>query len=166
LKFLRKAHYWVGTIAALFIIILAVTGIVLDHRDDLAIKLQLGVSNKMQLASRTDVERLKINPAQATELALTMFGAGSKLHKVELRTMRGGLVYKLESDRREAIYIDPVSGVVHRPDPGQFDIVRWSKAIHTGEGLINNPWIYDIIALSLIVLAGSGVWLFGRRGWR
>jgi hypothetical protein len=166
MRLIRRVHMWAGTIASLFILVIAATGIVLDHRDELAVKMKILASNGLKIDSGGVFDKLRIRPPEAVEIALKQFGPGASLHKIELKAIKGGLVYKIESDRREAIHIDPANGTIYRLDAGQFDMVRWAKAIHTGEGLVDNPWHYDALAAVLMFLGLSGVWTFWKRGWR
>ena len=157
---LRKLHKWVGAIGCLFILVISVTGIILDHRDELAVKMRVLASNGLRIDSGAVLDKLTITPARAIEMALAHFGPGAQLHKIELKAIRGGLVYKLESDKRQSIHIDPANGQVYLPPAEAWNIVRWAKMIHTGEGLIENPWLYDMVALALIGLSATGLWLF------
>jgi uncharacterized iron-regulated membrane protein len=89
---LVKLHMWIGVSAGLLLLMMAVTGLVLDHR-------------------------------------------------LELRKMGGGLVYKLETKTKDQMYIDPVTGAVLKDGQGGVNIVSVAKMLHTGEGLLNSPWL-------------------------
>lgn len=160
---LRLLHLWIGIVACVFIVILAATGIVLDHRDDLKIRGKVQTDNGLVIAKGFQPEDLPISPSQAIEIALKDFGDDVLFHKVELKESGNGLVYKLETTSRDKLYIDPVTGVVQRETSGSSRLVKISKMLHTGDGLINFPWLYDLIALSMIFLAVSGTTLYVRR---
>ncbi|OGI38676.1 MAG: hypothetical protein A2140_10520 [Candidatus Muproteobacteria bacterium RBG_16_62_13] len=163
---LRQFHFWTGVIACVFVVLLAVTGIVLDHRDQLKVGGKIAVDNRLAITRGFKPEELPISPSKAIEIAITHLGEGATLRKVELKKAGNGLVYKVETKSKDVVHIDPVTGAVHTASSGGLDIVRVSKMIHTGEGLINSPWLYDVVALALIFLAVSGAVLFVRRQLR
>lgn len=163
---LRQFHFWTGVVASAFVVLLAVTGIVLDHRDQLKIGGKISVDNRLAITRGFKLEELPISPSKAIEIAVTHFGEGATLRKIELKKADNGLVYKIETKSKDEIHIDPVTGTVQTTASGGLDIVRLSKMIHTGEGLINSPWLYDVVALTLIFLAVSGTVLFVRRRLR
>lgn len=163
---LRQFHFWTGVIASTFVVLLAVTGIVLDHRGQLKVGGKISVDNKLTITRGFKPEELPISPSKVIEIAITHLGEGAVLSKVELRKAGNGLVYKVETKSKDEIHIDPITGTIQTASNGGLDIVRLSKMLHTGEGLINSPWLYDVVALALIFLAMSGVVLFVRRRLR
>lgn len=160
---LRQFHFWTGVIACAFVVLLAATGIVLDHRDQLKVGGTVSVDNGLTITRGFRPEELPISPSKAIEIAITHLGEGATLRKIELKKAGKGLVYKIETNSKDEIHIDPITGTVQPTSKGGFDIARLSKVLHTGEGLINNPWLYDVVALALIFLAISGAVLFVKR---
>jgi hypothetical protein len=163
---LRQFHFWTGVIACAFLVLLAITGIVLDHRDQLKAGGKIAVDNRLEITRGFKPEELPVSPSKAIEIALTHLGDAVTIRKIELKKAGKGLVYKIETRSKDEIYIDPVMGTVQTTSSGGLDIVRVSKMLHTGEGLINSPWLYDIVALALVFLAVSGAVLFVRRQFR
>jgi len=163
---LRQFHHWTGVIACAFVVLLAATGIVLDHRDQLKAGGKIVVDNRLAITRGFKPEELPISPSKAIEIAITHLGEGTTLRKIELKKAGKGLVYKIETKSKDEIHIDPITGAVHATSKDGLDIVRWAKKLHTGKGLINNPWLYDVAALALLFLAISGAVLFVKRRLR
>jgi len=163
---LRQFHFWTGIIACAFVVLLAATGIVLDHRGQLKVDGKVSVDNRLAITRGFNPEELPISPSKAIEIAITHLGEGVTLRKIELKKAGKGLVYKIETKSKDEIHIDPITGTFQTSSKGELDIVRLSKMLHTGEGLINNPWLYDVVALALIFLAISGTVLFVKRRLR
>lgn len=163
---LRQFHFWTGVVVCALVVLLAVTGIVLDHRDQLKTDGKVSVDNRLAITRGFKPEELPISPGKAIEIAITHLDDGTTLRKIELKKAGNGLVYKIETKSKGEIHIDPITGAVQSTSNSGLDIVRLSKMLHTGEGLINNPWLYDCVALALMFLAASGVVLFVRRRLR
>jgi len=160
---LRTLHVWIGISACTFLFILAATGIVLDHRDQLTVKDKVTSNGTVEISRGSDLEGLPVSPSKAIDIALASFGEGAKIRKLELKKSGKGFIYKIESKSKEQIQIDPISGAVHKTGEGKVDIVRVSKMLHTGEGVMGTVWLYDAIALALAFLAVSGAVLFIKR---
>jgi len=164
---LRQFHFWTGAVACVFIVVLAVTGIVLDHRKQLKAGDKVSADNKLVISRGFRPETLPVPPAKAIDIAITHLGDGDTISKIELKKAGKGLIYKIETRTKNEIYIDPVTGAVRTASSKDgFGIVRLSKMLHTGEGLINNPWLYDLVALALVFLSVTGLVLFVRRRFR
>jgi hypothetical protein len=154
---------WTGITSCIFIFILATTGIVLNHRDQLTVKDKATSNGKLEIKNGSDLERLPVSPAKAVDIAMASFGEGAKIRKVELKKLGNGFVYKIESKSKESIQIDPLTGTVSKTADRNIDIVRVSKMLHTGEGLMSTVLLYDIIAIALALLAVSGAVMFVKR---
>ena len=157
---------WIGASAGLLLVMMAVTGMVLDYRDQFQHSSTLSINNKLEFASDVSLDALPVSPSKALQIAFATFGEVVTIHRLELRKMGGGLVYTLETKTKDQRYIDPVTGAVHKDAQDDVDVVSVAKMLHTGEGLLNSPWLYDVIALALRTLALSGACLFINRQWR
>ena len=163
---MKKLHMWAGVLASIFLLILAITGIVLDHRGQLKVSGKTDapiVQNKLKIMRGLKIEELPVTPSKAIEAALREIGDKDYINKFELKKMEGGLIYKMETKGKEEIYIDPVTGAVYKTPKGSSNILRFSKMLHTGEGLINNVWFYDAIAIGICLLVLTGMIMSIRR---
>jgi uncharacterized iron-regulated membrane protein len=163
---LLTLHMWLGVATGLFLAIMAVTGIVLDHQDQLGSTGTIAIQNTLELARGTQIEAFPVSPSKALDIAFATVGERVAIHRLELRTMGGSLVYKLETSTKDEIYIDPVTGAVSKATQDSLNLVSVAEMLHTGEGLINFPWLYDGIAVALLTLVLSGTYLFLKRQWR
>ena len=162
---LVKLHRWIGVSAGLLLVMMAGTGVVLNHEDQFSPNGQVAIHNTLALARGARLEELPVSPSQALEIAFANVGEGVTIDRLELRTTGGGLVYKLETKTNDELYIDPVTGAVHQAGQDGVNLVRVANMLHTGEGLLNSPWFYDAIALALLTLVISGTCLFINRPW-
>jgi uncharacterized iron-regulated membrane protein len=160
---LLTLHMWLGVATGLFLAIMAVTGIVLDHQDQLGSTGTIAIQNTLELARGTQIEEFPVSPSKALAIAFATVGERVAIHRLELRTMGGSLVYKLETSTKDEIYIDPVTGAVSKDTQDSLNLVSVAEMLHTGEGLINFPWLYDGIAVALLTLMLSGTYLFLKR---
>jgi hypothetical protein len=106
-----------------------------------------------------------VSPSKALQIAFANVGESVTIHRLELRKMGGGLVDNLETKTKDQMYIDPVTGAVYKDGQDDVDVVSVAKMLHTGEGLLNFPGLYDVIALALLTLALSGACLLINRQW-
>ena len=160
-------HRWIGVSAGLLLVMIAVTGLVLNHEDQLSPTGQGAIHNTLALARGARLEELPVSPSAALEIAFAHVGEGVTIDRLELRTISGGLVYKLETETHDELYIDPVTGAVHQVGQDGMTLVSVANMLHTGEGLFDSPWwLYDAIALALLALVISGTCLFFNRPWR
>jgi hypothetical protein len=162
---LVKLHMWIGVSAGLLLVMMAVTGVVLNHEDQFSPKGKVAIHNTLELTRGARLEELPVSPSKALEIAFANVGEGVNINRLELRTIGGGLVYKLETKTKDELYIDPVTGAVHKDGEDGVNLVRVANMLHTGEGLLNSPWLYDAIALALLTLVISGACLFINRPW-
>jgi hypothetical protein len=158
-------HRWIGVSAGLLLVMMAVTGVVLNHEDQFSPNGKVTIHNTLALARGARLDELPVSPSKALEIAFAHVGEGVTIDRLELRTTGDGLVYKLATETNDELYIDPVTGAVHKDGQDGVNLVRVANMLHTGEGLLNSPWFYDAIALALLTLVISGTCLFINRQW-
>jgi hypothetical protein len=158
-------HRWIGVSAGLLLVMMAVTGVVLNHEDQFSPNGKVTIPNTLALARGARLDELPVSPSKALEIAFAHVGEGVTIDRLELRTTGDGLVYKLATETNDELYIDPVTGAVHKDGQDGVNLVRVANMLHTGEGLLNSPWFYDAIALALLTLVISGTCLFINRQW-
>jgi hypothetical protein len=156
---------WIGVSAGLLLVMMAVTGVVLNHEDQFSPTGKVAIHNTLELTRGARLDELLVSPSKALEIAFANVGEGVNIDRLELRTMGGGLVYKLETETKDELYIDPITGAVHKDGQDGVNLVRMANMLHTGEGLLNSPWLYDAIALALLTLVISGTCRFINRQW-
>ncbi len=185
----RKWHSWGGVFLSLFIMIVAFTGIMLNHKD-LFFHSREERSAKADgpsglLTSSTDLTALPITFANALNLARDHFGEGS-LEKVELKDEHGWLIYKVVRGKGEELIIDArtgemstkygikvatspaVAGLQASAAPvagGPRRGLNWAKIVddlHTGQLYGSyGRLLVDFTSIVIIGLTLSGLYLWG-----
>jgi uncharacterized iron-regulated membrane protein len=164
----REWHSWGGLFLSAFILLVAVTGILLNHKDLL---LRGGQKNEPAglLTAATDLAALPVSFARALELGRQCYGE-VPLEKIELKDEGGWLVYKVCRGRGEEIRIDAHTGEVFskyggRPGPGGARGLNWAKLVddlHTGKAFGGfGTLLVDLTSGVIIALTLSGLYLWG-----
>jgi hypothetical protein len=167
----REWHSWGGLFLSAFILTVAVTGILLNHKDLLFHRdKKEGPSGR--LSSATDLSSLPIGFAQALKIGRDHYGE-VPLEKIELKDERGQLIYKVCRGEGQEIRIDAHTGEVtskygYRLDAGageKSNGLNWAKIVddlHTGK-LFGTPGklLVDVTSGVIIALTLSGMYLWG-----
>ena len=178
----RQWHSWGGLFLSVFILIVAVTGILLNHKD----LFLHGKTEKKEKASglltaSTDFSTIPVSFVAALQLARGHFG-DVPLEKIELKDERGWLVYKVIKGEGDEIRIDAHTGEMsskygmrlaagksERMSEGKSTAKRsglnWAKIVddlHTGK-IVGTPGklVVDLTSGVIIALTLSGIYLWG-----
>jgi hypothetical protein len=167
LKF-RQWHSWGGLALSLFILVVAATGILLNHKETFLNRGEPKKAPTGRLTASTDLAALPVSFARALELAHGHFG-DVHLEKIELKDERGTLVYKVARGEGEEIRVDARTGAVSSKyglslDPGRPGSINWAKVVddlHTGK-LFGQPGrlAVDLTAGTIIALTLTGIYLW------
>jgi uncharacterized iron-regulated membrane protein len=106
----REWHSWGGLFLSFFILVVAVTGILLNHKDLFFHRTNTPARSGL-LTTATDLTSLNVSFPQALQLAREHYGDES-LEKIELKDDGGALTYKVAKGDGEEIRIDAVTGAV------------------------------------------------------
>lgn len=115
----RKLHTWFGLFAAMFLVMIALTGIYLNHKNTFQPLLELvgappkhdehaGPSGKPG-ATATDLAALPVSLSQALEKAAPHLGERS-VERVELKPEHGRVVYKVKAVGGPEVIVDATTG--------------------------------------------------------
>jgi len=169
----REWHSWGGLFLSGFIIVVAITGIMLNHKDLFFHgKEEDGPSGL--LASTTDLSTIPVTFDAAMQKARDHFG-DAPLEKIELKDERGDLIYKVVQGKGQEIIIDAHSGEMRskygvKLTPGQDGETKtaslnWAKIVedlHTGKFLgAGGRLVVDLTSLTIIALTVTGIYLWG-----
>jgi uncharacterized iron-regulated membrane protein len=140
----RKWHTWGGVAAALFLIVVGATGIVLNYKKPLFAALGLEKERETRLPSEpkrttgplpsadfTTVRGFSaatIPPDQALTLARETLGE-VPLERIELRVEQDGLVYKVKAARGDELWVNAATGA-------HFVKSRYEKVKQAGDGTV------------------------------
>lgn len=163
----RRWHAWGGMLLSFFILVVAVTGILLNHKD---IFLHRGASAGPTgaLTTAADLASLPVGFDRALELARGHYGHVA-LDKLELKDEQGRLVYKVSRGHGEEIRIDARTGEVFSKygaslAPDGRSALHWPKIVtdmHTGKILgLAGKLMVDLTSVVIIALTLTGVYLW------
>ena len=165
----RQWHSWGGLFLSGFIMIVAVTGIILNHKDVFLGKTEKHADLSGMLTSTMDFSTVPVSFSRALELARGHFG-DVPLEKIELKDERGQLIYKVVRGEGEEIRIDAQTGEMTSKygmslsSTGKTNL-NWGKIIddlHTGKimGLFGKLTV-DFTSGVIIALTLTGIYLWG-----
>ena len=165
----RKWHSWGGLFLSVFILLVAVTGILLNHKDAIFHRGEKGEGPSGLLASTTNLAAVPITFERALGLAREHYG-DVPLEKVELKDEHGQLMYKIARGHGEEIHIDATSGAMTskygmKIAAAGTTSLNWAKIVddlHTGK-IFGTAGKLTIDATSgvIILLTLSGIYLWG-----
>ncbi|MCL4202945.1 MAG: PepSY-associated TM helix domain-containing protein [Pirellulaceae bacterium] len=164
----RQWHSWGGLLVSLLILVVAATGIVLNHKDLFLPGGKEKTRLSGQLTSTTDLRSLPVSFERALELARHRYG-DVPLEKIELKEERGWLAYRVGPGQGEEIRIDAHSGEILskyglKSGTGA-TTVQWSKIVndlHTGKIFgTGGKLMVDATSAAIIALTLTGIYLWG-----
>lgn len=164
----REWHSWGGLFLSAFILLVAVTGILLNHKHTFFPGEGHSKAPAGLLSTTTSIAALPIGFEAALERARAHYG-DVPLEKIELKDERGRLIYKVARGGGEEIRIDAQTGAMASKyglslDPDRPSSIHWAKLVddlHTGKifGLLGKLTI-DVTSGVLIALTLTGIYLW------
>ncbi len=186
---LRRWHTWLGVLAALFLLVFGLTGIILNYKKPLLTALGLEPAEYAKLSAprsaaaeppavpfttQNGFAAAAVSPAEALERARAELGE-VPLERIELKQERGDLVWKIKSRAGHEVLIHALTGQTVSKGPyeklgpagadGQpsrsFDWGKFFLDLHTGKigGEVGKA-VMTIAAGVLLFLTGSGLYLW------
>jgi len=158
LRSFRKFHRYTGLLLAVFILISAVTGILLSLKKDVAIiqpPTQKGVSKDLGTWKSID---------ELSTLAIAAFYAkypdqeGNEIDRLDVRPSKG-VAKVLFKEGNWEVQIDGTSGEVKSIAKRYSD---WIESLHDGS-IISDLFkliSMNILGIGVLILMGSGIWLW------
>ncbi len=115
----RKYHSWFGVFAAGFLVMIAVTGIYLNHKDTFRSLVggptkedeHRGPDGRTGLPAAAEIAALTVTMPQAVDAAAPLL-ADRPVERVELRAEHGRLVYKVKAVEGPEAVVDAQTGAV------------------------------------------------------
>lgn len=164
----RKWHGWGGVFLSLFIVTVAVTGILLNHKD-FFFHGEAKEGPTGLLTSSTDFTTVPVSFDRALAISREHFGE-VPLENIELKDERGWLHYKVARGHGEEIRIDASTGEASskygmKLTTAGTNNYNWAKIVddlHTGKlfgtaGML----LVDLTSGVIIALTLSGLYLWG-----
>jgi uncharacterized iron-regulated membrane protein len=148
------AHLWLGIVTTFLVLLLSVTGILLNHKRPLG--LMPDVPNPAPGALAASLPNAELAARAARAVAPAVAAAG--VDRMDVRPGDGLVKVRFDDPAVHEVTVDLVSGrVLH---VGVRNDVFLEK-LHTGEIFGDNGVLLsDLAALALVVLVISGYWLW------
>jgi hypothetical protein len=170
----RRWHRWLGLGCLLPTLLLGLTGILLNHKE-----LFFGAANLRPaglLTTTIKIEQLPFTFGDALARGREVWGDGV-IEKVELKEEKGRLVYKIVAGPGRELLLDAQTGAMQTVDglrikqPGKDGTkLDWKKItgeLHSGKIIgLTGRLLMDIAAAVLVVLAGTGLYLWALPRWQ
>lgn len=154
------AHLWLGVLFTAVLLVLSITGILLNHKVPLGLMPEVSHEPTAEFTAALPLAELA---RRALEAAGETGGIAS-IDRMDVRPRRGLVKVRLRNPESTEVTLDVASGsVLHIGARGDVFLER----LHSGEAL-GDGWVLlsDAGAIALIVLLVSGYWLWLWPRWR
>ena len=171
----RRWHRWLGLGCLLPTLLLGLTGILLNHKGLFFGGANTGPAGGL-LTTATRVEQLPLTFADALARGREVWGE-VVIEKVELKEEKGRLIYKVIRGAGRELLLDAQTGAMQVVDGlriqpqgkegGQLDWKKMTGELHSGKIIgLSGRLLMDIAAAVLVVLAGTGLYLWALPRWQ
>jgi len=154
------AHLWVGVLFTVVLLVVAVTGIMLNHKRGLGLMPDPEHTPTAPLAAALPIAEL----AERARLAAGLPADASLVDRMDVRPDKGFVKVRFDDPGWTEVTVDLASGrAIHVGRRGDV----FMEQLHSGE-LLGSGWVLltDAAAVALVVLLGSGYWLWLAPRWR
>jgi uncharacterized iron-regulated membrane protein len=167
---MKAWHSWGGLLVSAFLVVVGLTGFLLNHKKTFLEAAPAPSSPQMRNALRTTTrpDSLPMSFDRALILARSYYG-DVPLEKVELKNEAGVLVFKVAPGAGREVRIDAQTGAMtskygmslDRKDSSQWNWAKLVEDLHTGKLFgLTGVLLADLTALALIALTGTGIVLW------
>lgn len=171
----RRWHRWLGLGFLLPMLLLGLTGILLNHKE-LFFGGAVARPPEGLLKTSTNFRQIPLSFADALEHGRQTWG-DIAIEKIELKEEKGRLLYKLVPGPGREMLIDARTGELQITDgltvqkPGKAESsLDWKKIageLHSGKIIgLTGRLLMDIAAAALVVLAVTGIYLWALPKWQ
>jgi uncharacterized iron-regulated membrane protein len=148
------SHLWLGIVATGILLLIAVTGILLNHKRGLGLMPDVANEARAGLESALPIAALAASAAAALPADIS----GAAVDRMDVRPDDGIIKVRFDDDRVTEVTVDIHTGeALH---VGERNDVFLEK-LHSGE-IFGDGWVLlsDFAAVMLVVLLISGYWLW------
>ncbi len=153
-RFMFHAHLWLGVLFTALLLVVSVTGILLNHKRGLG--LMPDVSHTPSGAFTASLPLAEL--ANRALVAADVSGGEASIDRMDVRPRDGLVKVRLRDPASTEVTVDLVTGsILHIGGRGDVFLEK----VHSGEAL-GSRWVLlsTVAAIALIVLLVSGYWLW------
>jgi hypothetical protein len=153
------AHLWVGVLFTVVLLMLAVTGIALNHKRPLGLMPDVAHTPSAPLAASLPIAELADRARAGGSLA-----ADVAVDRMDVRPDKGFVKVRFDDPGWTEVTVDLATGeALHVGRRGDV----FFEQLHSGE-LLGGDWVLltDAAAVALVVMLLSGYWLWLAPRWR
>jgi uncharacterized iron-regulated membrane protein len=154
------AHLWVGVLFTVVLLVVAVTGILLNHKRALGLMPDVPHEATAPLAAALPIAEL----AERARAAASLPAADVAVDRMDVRPDKGFVKVRFDDPGWTEVTVDLASGeAIHVGQRGDV----FMEQLHSGE-LFGGRWVLltDAAAVALVLLLVSGYWLWLAPRWR
>jgi hypothetical protein len=157
-----KLHLWIGIITAVIVLVMSVTGVILNHKREWGFMI-----DPRPEATAATTQALPL--AELVQLGIAAFdnpeyADESAINRMDFRPSRGAIKVRFRDPATTEVILNVITGDVISIAPRK-DV--WIEHLHSGE-LFGDAWVIlsDIGAGGLILLTLSGIYIWVFPGLR
>lgn len=153
-RFMFHAHLWLGVLFTAILLVVSVTGVLLNHKRGLGLMPEVDHTPSEAFTASLPLADLASRALAAAGLS----GGADRIDRMDVRPRNGYVKVRLRDPASTEVTVDLVSGaVLHVGARGDVFLEK----VHSGEAL-GSRWVLlsTIAAIALIVLLVSGYWLW------
>jgi hypothetical protein len=154
------AHLWVGVLFTVVLLVIAITGIALNHKRPLGLMPDVAHTPSAPLAASLPIAELADRARAAASLAT----ADVAVDRMDVRPDKGFVKVRFDDPGWTEVTVDLATGeALHVGQRGDV----FFEQLHSGE-LLGGNWVLltDAAAVALVLLLVSGYWLWLAPRWR
>ena len=155
------AHLWVGVLVTIALLVIGVTGILLNHKRGLGLMPDVEHAPNAPLGAALPIAELAAIAMREVPGADT--SAVARVDRMDVRPRDGLIKVRLRDSASTEVTLDLTSGaVLHVGRRGDVFLEK----LHSGE-VFGSPWVIlsDIAAVGLIITLISGYWIWLFPKW-
>ena len=154
------AHLWVGVLFTVVLLVVAVTGILLNHKRELGLMPDVSHEPTAPLAAALPLAQL----AERARVAAALPGDGAPIDRMDVRPDNGFVKVRFDDPGWTEVTVDLATGrALHVGRRGDV----FMEQLHSGE-LLGGRWVLltDAAAVAVVLMLISGYWLWLAPRWR
>lgn len=153
------AHLWIGVLFTVVLLVVAVTGVLLNHKRGLGLMPDVGNDHPAALVESLPLAELATRARGAAGL-----DAVDPIDRMDVRPDKGYVKVRFDDPAWTEVTVDLATGRALHVGP-RADV--FMEQLHSGE-LLGKRWVLltDAAAVALVLLLISGYWLWLAPRWR